>query len=79
VVVLESDGTSTNVVVRVARCVVEIDVEHTRVGIVVPVASNNRQHIRNLPLIQILTNRQVICRPHLFFQMQRDDDADIYV
>lgn len=70
--VLKSKTTATDVVVAVAGIVVQIDGEHPRIRVVVPVTADDRKHIRNPPLARKLTSPRAICPLHQFFVTQHD-------
>ena len=70
--VLRSDTPATHVVVAVAGIVVQIDGEHTRIRVVVPVTADDRKHVRNPPLARKLTSPRAICQLHQFFVTQHD-------
>lgn len=70
--VLKSGTPAANVVVAVARIVVQIDGEHARIRVVVPVTADDRKHIRNPPLARKLTSPRAICQLHQSSVTQHD-------
>lgn len=62
--VLKSKTPDAHIVVAVAGIVVQIDGEHARIRVVVPVTADDRKHVRSPPLARRLASPRAICPLH---------------